>query len=533
MRGTLAQRPLPELLVALLDSSAAGTLVLQEPSGAKSAVLIVRGAPAKARLADNPVLLGALLVELGLLPESEKARHVDEAVRSKERLGQALVDQGLLDPVSLFGALREQLHRQVLFLCDLPGETAFGLYQANYLDGWGGSSDWRAKPLPLIWRALVDKAPRERVSRTIEGLGDRKLRMRFEAPVARFRMEKPEAAVINVLRAKPQTIRELLGCGLGAEERVHRILYALCCTRQLELGVDLAPPVGSAEPPESPQSVPPPSRSTPRAVPAGGSVGKALGGSRRPNPTPPKPRGDVQAFREEVMARRELENADFYRVLGLEPKAEAAAVRAAFFQLAKRWHPDRLGPELEDLRDEVTRAFARMSEAYQVLNDEEQRARYDASLEEGGDEEQEEVLAVLRAAAAFQRAEVLVKKRDDLGALEEARAAYQGDPSQAEYMALYAWLESKQRKEGGLDDLLSLLDDAVRGEPDNVRIRWYRAQLFKRMGREVHAIRDFRHIVGVAPGHVEAQRELRVYEMRRKAESTPEANGLFARWRKK
>lgn len=538
LRGTLAQRPLPELLVTLLDTSAAGTLVLQEPSGVKSAVLVVRGAPAKARLANNPIFLGNVLVDLGLLPESDLARRVEEAVRTKRHLGQMLVERGLLDDTSLFGALREQLHRQVLHLCDLPGETVFGLYQPNYLDAWGASAEWRVKPLPLIWRALVSKAPLERVTRTMASLGDRKLRMRFEAPVARYRLEKDEMAVVNVLRAKPQSAAELLNCGLGTDERVQRIVYALCGTRQLDLGAELAPPVGYAEPPETPRSMPPPSRSSAPAPQSGrAAAGKGSGpGPARPRSSAPVSRlssEELQAFREEVLARGQLEGATLYQVLGLEPGADSAAVRSAFFHLAKRWHPDRLAPELEDLREEVTRAFARMTEAYQVLSNDEQRARYDANLEEGGNEEQEQVLAVLRAAAAFQRAEVLMKKRDELGALREARAAYEGDATQAEYKALYAWLASKERKPDALDDLLSLLDEAVRDEPENVRIRWYRGQLFKRMGRGAQAIRDFRYIVSLAPGHLEAQREIRVYEMRRRSESETSASGLFARWRKK
>lgn len=503
-------------------------------------MLVVRGAPAKARLANNPIFLGNVLVDLGLLPESDLARRVEEAVRAKRHLGQMLVERGLLDDSSLFGALREQLHRQVLHLCDLPGETAFGLYQANYLDAWGASAEWRVKPLPLIWRALVSKAPLERVTQTVASLGDRKLRMRFEAPVARYRLAKDEMAVVNVLRAKPQSAAELLNCGLGEMERVHRIVYALCGTRQLDLGADLAPPVGYAEPPETPRSMPPPSRSSAPAPQSGqgpATAGKASGpgpARSRSSASGSRPSSEeIQAFREEVLARRQLEGATLYQVLGLEPGTDSGAVRSVFFHLAKRWHPDRLAPELEDLREEVTRAFARMTEAYQVLSNDEQRAHYDANLEGGGDEEQEQVLAVLRAATAFQRAEVLMKKRDELGALREARAAYEGDSTQAEYKALYAWLESKQRKPDGVDDLLSLLDEAARDEPENVRIRWYRGQLLKRMGREMHAIRDFRHIVSLAPGHLEAQREIRVYEMRRRAESETGASGLFARWRKK
>lgn len=554
LRGTLAQSPLPELLVRLLDEHVAGTLVLQEPGGAKSAVLIARGAPAKARLARPATYLGDVLVDLGILTAAERRRAGEEAEREGRPLGQLLLHQGLIDDTALYVALREQLNRQILTLCELPRDTAFGLYQANYLNDWGASAEWRVKPLPLVWRALVDKGPADRVAPTIADLGDRKLRMRFEAPVARYRMNKAESALVNVLRAKPQSVSELLNCGVAGDEQVRRIVYGLCETRQLDLGVHLAEPVGLREPPESPQSVappPPPSQrvsSIPPSVrrsllPAGVPSVEDSPGTPTPSapPAPAKARSgptrgpeEIAQFRAEIEEREKLEKADYYEVLGVERGVDPATVRAAFFQLAKRWHPDRLPQELEDVRDQVTRLFARMTEAHQVLSDLTQRAQYDKGLAEGTDpEEQEQVLAVLRAASAFQRAEVLMKKRDDAGALKEARAAYEGDPGQAEYAALYAWLESRQRKEN-FDDLVALLDNAVTSEPDNVRIRWYRGQLYKRLGREVHAIRDFRRITELVPSHVEAQREIRLYEMRRKADSAPQpSQGLFGRWRKK
>lgn len=555
LRGTLAQSPLPELLVRLLDEQLAGTLVFQEPTGAKSAVLVVRGAPGKARVARTTSYLGDVLVDLGILTGAERKRAGEEAQREGERLGQLLLRQGLIDDTSLYVALREQLRLQILALCDLPRETVFGLYQANYLHDWGASPEWRVKPLPLVWRTLAEKGPIDRVTQIVADLGERKLRMRFEAPVARYRMNKAESALVNVLRAKPQSVGELLNCGVGGDEQVRRIVYALCQTRQLDLGAHLAEPVGLREPPESPQSVPPPAPpsqrasalppSSRRSLPPGStpSTGDAAGAPRTPPAAPVAAKArpgstrsaeEIAQFRAEIEGREKLEKADYYEVLGLQRGVDPGTVRSVFFQLAKRWHPDRLPPELEDVRDRVTRAFARMTEAHQVLTDLAQRAEYDKGLAEGNDsEEQEQVLAVLRAASAFQRAEVLMKKRDEAAALKEAQAAYEGDPGQAEYAALYAWLASRQRKEG-FDDLVALLDKAVTSEPDNVRIRWYRGQLSKRLGREVHAIRDFRHIVELVPSHVEAQRELRVYEMRRKAENAPQTSpGLFGRWRKK
>jgi hypothetical protein len=52
-------------------------------------------------------------------------------------------------------------------------------------------------------------------------------------------------------------------------------------------------------------------------------------------------------------------------------------------------------------------------------------------------------------------------------------------------------------------------------EPSNLRVRWFRGQVLKRLGRDRQAIEDFRFIIAKEPRHVDAQREIRLFEMRR------------------
>ena len=69
-----------------------------------------------------------------------------------------------------------------------------------------------------------------------------------------------------------------------------------------------------------------------------------------------------------------LENPkDYYLVLGISRTEDAKGIRRAFRSLAKRVHPDKMGPEGAPL-------FKDIVEAYQVLSDSEQRRDYDRSL---------------------------------------------------------------------------------------------------------------------------------------------------------
>lgn len=73
---------------------------------------------------------------------------------------------------------------------------------------------------------------------------------------------------------------------------------------------------------------------------------------------------------------------DYYDVLGIERKADEAAIKKAYRKLAKKYHPDTNAgnPEAEEKFKEVT-------EAYNVLSDKEKRKLYDqfghAAFEEG------------------------------------------------------------------------------------------------------------------------------------------------------
>lgn len=545
LQGSLRQTPLAEILVRVLDERLEGTLVIQPPGGQKHAVLFLGGAPAKARLASPIVSLPEALRSLGLID----AAHLGAAQQAAERLGQPLenrlVEEGGLDATGLFVGLREHLTRQMLALCDLPGETAFGLYQANYLAGFGPLQQWRVKPLPLVWRALASHLPPDRVAAVARDLAGKELKLRFESPVSRYHLTAEEENVVDFLKIKPLTLEALQSAGVGSEDLVRRIACALLLSRQLELSAGLGPPVGNGEPPETPNSVPPPSLRAARnslTAPRLGTQAQRAGGTSNPAPVAPATPAtsaetglslQVQALRDAILQWDKSPPETFYDVLGVDRGVDAAALRMAFFQLAKQWHPDRLPPALADLRPIVTRAFARMGEAHQLLSDPRARADYDAKLKEAPDEEAQQVTEIINAASAHQRAEILLRKKDLAAALVEAEAAYRGDPGQAEYVGLYAWLLVQTN--GDVDQALALLNPAIEKETENVKALWYRAQLYKKAGKEVLAMRDCKRILQIKPQHVDAARELRVFEMRKRTGSPPDSGrgGLLGRFRKK
>jgi curved DNA-binding protein CbpA len=518
-QGSLEATPLGHLLVYSLDRVLTGTLVLEEPTGKRHAIYFERGGPAKAKIQDTVLFLGRVLVEQKAISEDIYERTLAVSTETAKLHGQVLLEAGAIDEQALRAGLREQLARQVLWMFSLPPATLFGYYdRLNFLERWGGEGV-RAKPLALIWRGVREYAHAGHMAEVLERFGDQLILLHVDAPIWRFRFDRREQSVIDVLRAKPQPLQELLARGLADHGYVRRLVYAMIITRQLESGVPGVEPIGVDEAPSSSRLlVANPWPEGPGARRSISSSASVAGPSSDPADLAARPveSPELAAFKAEVRERAVNGSVDYYELLGLVPDAIPSVIQAAFFQLAKKWHPDRLGPDMAEVRDLATKVFARMSEAHQVLADASRRKEYDDLRKAGAGraDEQEQVQRVVRAATAFQKAEVLLKRNNFVAALEEARRALELDPSQADYIALLAWVESTQLN-ANLDELLARVDKAQRMEPNNTRIRWYRGSLLKRLGKNGKAMGDFRFIVENDPRHLDAQREIRLYDMRK------------------
>ena len=78
-----------------------------------------------------------------------------------------------------------------------------------------------------------------------------------------------------------------------------------------------------------------------------------------------------------------MAKADYYDLLGVDRSADAAGLKSAYRKMAKQYHPD-LNPG-----DAVAeQKFKEVSEAYEILKDDQSRAAYDqyghAAFENGG-----------------------------------------------------------------------------------------------------------------------------------------------------
>jgi len=76
-------------------------------------------------------------------------------------------------------------------------------------------------------------------------------------------------------------------------------------------------------------------------------------------------------------AKKDVQDREFYNVLGVEPEASAGEIKKAYYKKAKENHPDRHPGD-----PQAQAKFQKIGEAYQVLSDDRLRSQYDAKGKE-------------------------------------------------------------------------------------------------------------------------------------------------------
>jgi hypothetical protein len=111
-----------------------------------------------------------------------------------------------------------------------------------------------------------------------------------------------------------------------------------------------------------------------------------------------------------------------------------------------------------------------------------------------------------------------------------ARKACEADPGNPEYIALRAWLRMQcgdLAAPASAAEVVAALDRAAMKAPGSVSVRFYRAQVLKRLGRDDEAYKDFRFVARRDPSELDAVREVRLYEIRER--NKQKQSGVFAK----
>lgn len=433
--GPLDAHPLPLLLLRLHRERRTGTLVLRR-EGVEKRVALRDGVPVMAESNLPSESLGIQLLDAGRITREDYARVVETVRKRRCREGVALLGLELVAPRELFESLKQQVRRRLLDCLGWPrGDFAFEAGEPVTDE----ATAFRCDPLPLVQEGVAIHWSRARIREALS--------------------ERWNAYMV----ATPRTAA--LAQRLHRDAEVDRVIAGIDGPEPLGVLLDAAPgptaiaalfvldTIGAV----AFQPTPPLARAAADGDDGGGdsefvievvrtdaSAGAARSDSERRNAAPGAGKAaasDAQAakLREELESlHATLRDSDHYALLGVARGADTAAIRRAYVQAAKRFHPDavvRLG--LHELRERAQAVFARIAEAHEVLSDAKRRNEYDHSLETGG--EDFDAARLVQAEALYRKAEILLRAGNFAGSIEFLRPAVALWAEECTYFSALGW----------------------------------------------------------------------------------------------
>ena len=235
---------------------------------------------------------------------------------------------------------------------------------------------------------------------------------------------------------------------------------------------------------------------------------------------------EIQNFLERVKNAK-----THYDVLGVSRDVSEQNLKAAYYKLARRYHPDRFRKAEASLVPRIESAFARITQAYDTLRDESLRSSYNSKLESRKRAERladaapkpttpprqtEEVAegvaepvisAAERAEAQFKEGFAALEQGQRKAAIGLFASAANAVPNEPRYRAFYGHvLAGNERTRRAAE---AELRAAIKLDPGNAEYRVMLAELYRDLGLKLRAKGEAERAVAADPNNRKARELLR------------------------
>lgn len=199
---------------------------------------------------------------------------------------------------------------------------------------------------------------------------------------------------------------------------------------------------------------------------------------------------------------------DYYQLLGLTNAASFNEIKTAYFDFAKKYHPDRISTAPDpEIKDKANFVFAEINKAYETLSNQDKKNEYDSKgyKEVGGPEGAQENL-IEKGRLLYRRAKGMYNQKKFWEAASIMDEAVQLDSKKASY---YLLLGLSQINMPALRRMAAAnLQKAVDLEPWNVEAFTALGILFLTEGQPKRAEGFFRKTLSINPDHTLARKKL-------------------------
>lgn len=284
-----------------------------------------------------------------------------------------------------------------------------------------------------------------------------------------------------------------------------------------ESGAPAAAPVEeSPKPTTAPRGVPAPTNPKTTTAPRGVPSPAAAAGVQDT---------EQRMFKDEIdRAYAAMPKQNHFEFMGVQPGCDDAAVRQGYMRIAREFHPDKVANSAFDqaTKDKVDVLFKRLQAAHDLLKEAESRANYERTLDALGSGDgrttgpNKRLRRPLEANNAFKMAETFFKRKDMKQAEAHYRQAFNFDPEDARIataLAFCIWLnpdhEEGQRTAEARKRLTEIVNTHRFGDA-----AYKLGLLLRKANDEAGAQRQFSLAHKLDPVHTDAQREVRLTEMR-------------------
>lgn len=217
----------------------------------------------------------------------------------------------------------------------------------------------------------------------------------------------------------------------------------------------------------------------------------------------------LNPFDEAVDMARGIGKLTLYQVLGVPETATPVQIRTAYFDLAKRFHPDKFSryPDFSKYAKMLEDLFATINQAYQILGDPDEKAKYNRRIQEGKTltvdvhEKARTLTAEARAAIQQKQFGTAIQKLNEVVYLKKADAK------------TYLYLGQCYLKDGDkVKDAETAIKHSLELDAGDAEAHYHLGLVYLQARLKARAVKSFQRALELNPAHLDADQQLKALE---------------------